>query len=116
MNFQSLSDQQIFDIADPIMDNLMAASTEINHTKHVLHFTERMKGIVTPAYLQSVCEHYQNEKGVFRDRTPVAVFKRPNAAAIIWKQTFSKAEGEFVAEMLLVYENGQYLVDHVMVF
>ncbi|WP_286133474.1 hypothetical protein [Colwellia sp. UCD-KL20] len=42
MNFQSLSDQQVFDIADPIMDNLMAASTEINHTKHVQHFTEHL--------------------------------------------------------------------------
>ncbi|WP_076416879.1 hypothetical protein [Shewanella sp. UCD-KL12] len=116
MNFQSLSEKQIFDIANPIMDNLMDASTEINHKKHVQDFTQRMKSIVTEEYLKSVCEHYQNEKGYFGERTPVSVFKRPDAAAIIWKQSFSKAEGEFVAEMLLVHKEGQYLVDHVMVF
>jgi hypothetical protein len=52
----------------------------------------------------------------FSRREPVAVFKRPGAAAIVWKQWFTKAPGEFVAEMLLVEKDGKYLVDHAMVF
>jgi hypothetical protein len=44
------------------------------------------------------------------------VFKRPGAAAIVWKQRFTKAPGEFVAEMLLIEKDGAFLVDHVMVF
>lgn len=46
----------------------------------------------------------------------MVVFKRPGAAAIVWKQWLTKAQGEFVAEMLLVEQDGKYLVDHVMVF
>ncbi len=116
MNFQELSEKEILDIANPIMDNLMQASTEINHTKHVQDFTDRAKAIVTKEHLARVCARYQSEKGFWQHREPVAVFKRPDSAAIIWKQFCSKAEGEFVAEIVLVHINGKFLVDHAMVF
>lgn len=116
MNLEQMSEEQILGIANPIMDNLMAASTAIDHPRHVRDFTDRLKSIVTPEHLRRVCEQYQREKGYFSKRESVAVFKRPGAAAIVWKQWFTKAQGEFVAEMLLVEQEGTYLVDHVMVF
>ncbi|EGQ7967046.1 hypothetical protein U2G71_004530 [Vibrio vulnificus] len=116
MSFEKMSEDEILSIANPIMDNLMDASTEINHEKHVVDFTDRLKNIVTKEYLQKVCEKYQSEKGYFSTREVVAVFKRPDSAAIIWKQYFTKAKGEFVAEMALVKVGGKYKCDHVMVF
>ena len=116
MDFEEMSDSEILSIANPMMDNLMEASTEIDHKRHVRDFTDRMKNIVTNEYLHKVCERYQSEKGYFANRTVVAVFKRPDSAAIVWKQSFTKAKGEFVAEMVLVKCKNRYLVDHVMVF
>ncbi len=116
MNFEDLSDTDILEIATPIMDNLMEASTWIDYEAHVRDFSDRMKAIVTKEHLQKVCQQYQAEKGFFAERQPVAVFKRPESAAIIWKQRFTKAKGEFVAEMVLVHHNGRYLCDHAMVF
>ncbi len=116
MNFQAMSEQEILAIATPIMDNLMLASTEIDHPKHVKDFTERAKSIVTKEHLQRVCSVYQKEKGTWLKREPVAVFRRPDSAAIIWKQYCSKLEGEYVAEIVLVHRNNRYLVDHAMVF
>ena len=116
MNFEDLSDTDILEIATPIMDHLMEASTRIDYEAHVRDFSDRMKKIVTKEYLRKVCEQYQAEKGFFAERQPVAVFKRPDSAAIIWKQRFTKAKGEFVAEMVLVRQNGRYLCDHAMVF
>lgn len=116
MSFEQMTDQQIWDIANPIMDNLMDASTHIDHPRHVRDCTERMRSIVTHEHLAYVCKQYQSEKGFFTQRIPVAVFKRPRSAALVWKQYFSKAPGEFVAEIVLVKENEKYLVDHAMVF
>lgn len=116
MNFEKMSDQQIWNIANPIMDNLMDASTHVNHARHVRDFTERMKAIVTPEYFQRICQQYQSEKGYFSNRKSVALFRRPDSVAIVWKQSFTKVSGEYVAEMVLVHKNGKYLVDHVMVF
>ena len=116
MNFEEMSEQQILDIANPIMDNLMQASTEINHEKHIRDYTERLKNITTKEYLQRVCEKYQAEKGYFSEREAISVFRRPESAAIIWKQYFTKAKGEYVAEMVLVHQNGKFLCDHAFVF
>lgn len=116
MALENMSDEEILQVANPIMDNLMEASTAIDHERHIRDFSERMKAIVTREYLQQVCEKYQREKGYFSRREPVAVFKRPGAVAIVWKQWFTKARGEFVAEMLLIEKEGRFLVDHVMVF
>jgi hypothetical protein len=116
MTLKSMSDEKILRVANPIMHNLMDASTAIDHERHIRDFSERMKAIVTKEYLQKVCEKYQRVKGYFSRREPVAVFKRPDAVAIIGKQWFTKAPGEFVAEMLLVEKDGTFLVDHVMVF
>jgi 2C-methyl-D-erythritol 2,4-cyclodiphosphate synthase len=116
MSLDSMSDEDILRVANPIMDNLMEASTVIDHERHIRDFSQKMKAIVTKDHLQKVCEKYQREKGYFSRRDPVAVFKRPGAAAIVWKQQFTKAPGEFVAEMLLIEKDGAFLVDHVMVF
>ena len=116
MNFEEVSEQEIWEIANPIMDNLMEASTNIDFEGHVRDFNKRMLKIVTRDYLNEVCVKYQAEKGFFAERVPVAVFRRPDSAAIVWKQFYTKAPGEHVAEMVLVYEDGRFLVDHAMVF
>jgi len=111
-----MSEKEILAIATPIMDNLMKASTDIDHPKHVQDFTGRAKSIVTKEHLEYVCKKYQLEKGYWLKRDLIAVLKRPDSAAIIWKQACSKVEGDYVAEIVLVHQKGKFLVDHAMVF
>ena len=47
MNFTEMTDEEILNIVEPIMDNLMDASTDINHEKHVKDFSDRLKKNVT---------------------------------------------------------------------
>ena len=54
MNFEEMTDKEILMLANPIMDNLMDASTEINHEKHIQDFSDRLKAIVTKDYLEKV--------------------------------------------------------------
>ncbi|MBS0169478.1 MAG: hypothetical protein JSR62_03925 [Nitrospira sp.] len=115
MDLEHKSDAEILAVADPIMDNLMEASTAIDHARHVRDFTDRLKAIVTKEYLEAVCKKYQAEKGTFGARTPVAVFRRPGSIAIVWKQHFIDSPGDYVAEMVLVQQGSRYLVDHVFV-
>src|SRR5579863_1958618 len=86
MKFDHMSDAEIFALANPIMDNLMEASTAIDHERHIRDFSDRMKSIVTKEYFQKVCETYQRERGFFAAREPIAAFKRPGAVAIVCKQ------------------------------
>ena len=116
MPFKDKSDSEIIEIVDPIMDNLMDASTKIDHARHVRDFTDRIKSIVTEDHLRDVCVRYQREKGFFAARSLISLVRRPDAVAVLWKQRFTKVEGDFVAEALFVERDGKCLVDHAMVW
>ncbi|RJG00832.1 hypothetical protein [Noviherbaspirillum sedimenti] len=116
MDLAQKSDMEILAVAAPIMDKLMDASTAIDYERHIRDFTERAKGILSKDAFQSICEQYQRSKGYFSKREFVAVFKRPESVAVVWRQWFTKVPGEFVAELVLVQHDGRYLVDHVMIF
>ena len=115
MELMHKSDAEILSIVDPIMDNLMDASTKIDHERHVRDFTARAKSALSKEWMETICEDYQRTKGFFSKREFVAIFRRPESVAIVWKQWFTIQPGEFLAEMILVQENGKYLVEHVMV-
>ena len=59
MNLTGLSDEQILDVVNPLMDNLMEGSREIDHAKHTRDFTQRMKDIVTAERLEEMCTEYR---------------------------------------------------------
>jgi len=116
MDLAQKSDEQILAVVAPIMDNLMDASTAIDYERHIRDFTERAKSVLSKGALESICAQYQSTKGFFARREFVAAFRRPESIAVVWRQSFTKAQGEFVAELVLVQQGGKYLVDHVMVF
>lgn len=116
MDLANQSDAEILAIASPIMDNLMEASTAIDYDRHIQDFTDRLKSCLSEERLQRICEDYKSAKGDFADREFVAIFRRPDSVAIVWRQRFTRQSGDFVAEMVLVESDGKYLVDHVMVF
>ena len=116
MDLSQKSDAEILSVANPIMDNLMDASTAIDYERHIRDFTDRLKSVLSKERLEWICQEYQSTKGFFAKREFVAVFRRPESVAVVWKQGFTKQPGDFVAEMVLVQQNGKYLVDHVMVF
>ncbi|WP_417282684.1 hypothetical protein [Comamonas sp.] len=116
MDLSQKTDSEIMSIANPIMDNLMDASTAIDYERHIKDFTDRLKSVLSRERLKWICQDYQDTKGFFAKREFVATFRRPESVAIVWKQTFTKQPGDFVAEMVLVQQDGKYLVDHVMVF
>ncbi len=116
MKLATQSDSEILAVVNPIMDSLMQASTDIDHAKHVKDFTERLKAIVTPDHLEKVCRRYQQKWGFLDRRELVAVFRRADSVAVVWKQWCTKTDDEFVAELVLVEQDGRYLVDHVVFF
>lgn len=116
MELSQQSDADILAVANPIMDNLMDASTAIDYERHIRDFSDRLKSVLSREQLVWICQDYQRTKGFFAGREFVAVFRRPDSVAVIWKQRFTQQAGDFVAEMVLVQQNGRYLVDHVMVF
>lgn len=111
-----LTDQDALKIANQMMDDLMNASTQKDYIKHIRHFSKRAQNILDETQFEVICEVYQKKLGFFQDRAFIALFRRPDSIAFIWRQTYSKAKGDFVAEMVMIVEYGEYKVDHAFVF
>ena len=116
MQLTAFSDEQILAVVNPLMDNLMDGSREVDHAKHTRDFTERMKEIVTAERLEEMCKDYQGRIGFFEHRDVVGVFRRKNSVAVVWRQWSSKPEDEYVAEIIVIEKDGRYLVNHAMIF
>ena len=115
--FDTLTEEEILMLVEPLMSNMMDGSTEINHAKHTRDFTERMRHIVTPEHLRWVCEDYQTKWGLFEQRQFVALFRRTESVAIIWRQSCSRrSSDERVAEAVFIMKDGRIMIDHAMVY
>jgi DNA-binding transcriptional regulator YiaG len=115
MNWLEMSESEILAIANPIMDNLMQASTDIDYACHVRDFTEKLKSIVTKENLGTQCKAYQTKLGYFAEREFAAVFRKHTDAVIFWKQRYTKSNGEHIAFLRLIEDNGRVLVQNVSV-
>ena len=115
MDWLEMTESEILGIANPIMDNLMQASTDIDHERHVKDFTDQLKAIVTKDNLEAQCKEYQATLGYFSERKFVGVFKKETDAAIFWKQKYTKSSGEHIAFLRLVSVDGKILVQNVSV-
>jgi hypothetical protein len=107
MNWLMLTDDEIMELVTPIMDNLMDASTEINHEKHVRDFSDNMKCIVSKKELEKQCKAYQELLGYFSKRELVGIFKKKGDVRVFWKQWYSKSDDEFLAFVHIVERDGK---------
>ncbi len=110
------SDEDILAVVNPLMDNLMEGSTEIDYEKHVRDFTDRLKSMVSEEGLKRMCEHYQADVGYFTDRELLSIFRRSDSVGVVWRQATSKSDDELIASVVVVEQDGRYLVDHALVY
>jgi len=115
MNSLGMTDAEIMAIAEPIMDNLMQASTEIDHERHVRDFSDRLKNIVTKENLQQQCKEYQADLGFFSKRELVGIYRRSTDVRVFWRQWYTKCGDEFIAFIHLKELDGRIQVVNVLV-
>jgi hypothetical protein len=113
MALPDMTDAAILQVATPIMDNLMDASTHVDYARHVRDFSARAKATLDEARFRRVCEQYQRERGSFGGRKLLGILRRPGS--VVWRQRFTNAEGEYLAELFLSDGEGKPLVERVMV-
>ena len=115
MNWLTMTEAEILAIANPIMDNLMQASTDVDHERHVRDFTDTLKAVVTKENLAAQCNEYQATLGYFTDREFVGAFRKEADVAIFWRQKYTQSSGEHIAFLRLISVGGKVLVQNVSV-
>ena len=113
--FTDTSDEELLAIIEPMMDNCLMGSNEIDHARHVRDFTERLRNIVTRENLEAQCASYQPRLGTIGQREFVCLFRRETSIAVVWRQFFTKSDDEFVNQANFVVLDGRVLIDHCLI-
>jgi len=116
MQLADLTDAEILAVVNPLMDNLMQGSNDIDYDAHVRDFTYRLRRLVSPEGLERMCSDFQSRFGHFTERDVVGLFRREDSVAVVWRQRTSASNDEFVADVVIVEQDGQYRVDHTLVY
>lgn len=115
MNWLEMSEEEVLAIAEPIMDNLMQASTDIDYERHVRDFSDNMKGIVTEENFEQQCKSYQKVLGFFGDRELMGIIRKTTDVRIFWKQWYTISNNEYLAFLHLMVRDGDIKVVNVSV-
>lgn len=106
MKLNELSDEELVQIAEPVMDNLLEGSTERDWGKHTRDFTPGARANLSEKELLRQCDAYQTSHGHFADRELMGVIRHPVYVSIYWKQRMTKVEAEYLAVLSLVEVDG----------
>ncbi|MEO1685387.1 MAG: hypothetical protein AAFS06_19275 [Cyanobacteria bacterium J06631_12] len=115
MKLAEQSDSEILKVANPIMNNLMEASTDIDFEKHTKDFSDRIKKNFTKEDFQKQCQGYQSKLGIFADREFMGTTRHDKLVNVYWKQRLSKTEDEFLATLSLSQQGSRYVVERAYV-
>lgn len=106
MRLNELPDEELVQIATPIMDNLMDGSTERNWEKHTRDFTTATRSNLTEQELLRQCDVYQASHGDFAGREMMGLVRHPAYVSVYWKQRMTKTVGEYLAVLSLAEVDG----------
>lgn len=106
MKLNELSDEEIVQLATPIMDNLMDGSTQRNWEKHTKDFAPGLRAQLPEDELLRQCNAYQASHGDFASRDLMGVMRHPDYVSLYWKQRMTKVQDEYLAVLSLVAVDG----------
>jgi len=111
MDFTEKSEKEILNIAIPIMDNLMEASTNIDYESHIKDFHMPVPAEFTKEKFQQDCKEYQAQYGTFTNREYMGITTSTNFVNIYWVQSYSKTANKHLAVLTLSLQNNKYVVN-----
>ena len=110
MQFFEKDEEDIVNIADPIWDNLVEGSNEMNYEKISKHFSKRMLEDVDEINLAKQWETNQILTSLSTRREYLGCLYRGRFVTVLWKQLSFKVQGDHLAKLVLGTENGKVKV------
>lgn len=104
------TDEEILKIADPIWDNLIGGSNEMDYQKISKDFS---KSMLEGADENNLRRHWETNDvltSLSTRREYLGCLRRGRFVTVLWKQLSFKIQGDFLAKLVLGTENGEVKV------
>ncbi len=116
MNLIKMSNDEILRIADPIWDNIVDGTNNMNYEVFSKDFSK--------SYLERLTEERTKEQwdsnpvlsSLTKEREYITCLRRDSKVNILWKQASTKLEGDFLAILMLCEEKDEIKVFGTRIF
>ena len=114
MSCLELEDNDILNVANPMMDDIIRGLARRDYALHSCHFSVSLKSLGGPEAFLEACDQYESDWGSPGQRELVAIFRKQKSFTLVWDQQFSKMEGQVMAVVTIAVKGGRYFVDHLL--
>ncbi len=115
MKLSILSDEKIFEIAQPIWDKMSEGSNKVDFELFSGHFSIELKNKIGKERFQSQCKEFPLLTSLGR-ATPVSCIRRKEGVTIIYRQLSTQLEGEFIGQLTLSGSSHEHRVINAQVY
>jgi hypothetical protein len=115
MNISNLSDEKIYELADPIWDNMRKGSNLVDYETFSCFFSASLKERLNKERFENQCKEFPLLTSLGA-ATPVACIRRKEGVTVIFRQFSTRLEGEFVGQLTLSGTHAQNEVINAQVY
>lgn len=105
MNIIDLKDEDILKVAEPYWDDLVKYSNNKNYGAFTRHFSYEMKLAANEVEIGKQFAKSQLTKNLAKEREYLGIIRRGEHVTVLYKQTNTKQEGEWLGRLVLGFEN-----------
>jgi hypothetical protein len=100
MDVSKLSDEEVYELAEPIWENMRKGSNNVDYETFSCFFSASLKGRVNKERFENQCKEFPLLTSLGA-ATPVACIRRKEGVTVIFRQLSTRLEGEFVGQLTL---------------
>lgn len=110
MDFFKHTDNELFDIARPIMESMIEGTNNKDYERFSSYFSSKMYDLVGKEKFIKQTESNIPVYGELETPIMLGCIRRESGATIVYKQNTRKKKGELLGQLLLDEEEGQIKV------
>jgi len=107
MNIIDKTDEEILAIADPMWDDLVKYSNEKNYGAFTRKFSSALMLGANEVEMGKQFARSELTKNLVKDREYLGMIRRGEYVTVLYKQTNTKKQGEWLGRLVLGYEDGK---------
>jgi hypothetical protein len=116
MNIINLTDEEILKVANPFWDDLVKYSNNKNYGAFTRHFSHNMKLAANEVEIGKQFARSDLTKNLSKDREYLGIIRRGEHVTVLYKQTNTKKEGEWLGRLVLGFEDGEVKIFGATIF
>ncbi|MFH1063263.1 MAG: hypothetical protein V1747_10340 [Candidatus Omnitrophota bacterium] len=104
------TNQEMKDVADPIMDNILEGVNLDDYIAYSKDFDQALKVLGARTKFFQVSRYLKKTMGNYMYREYMGSLQKDNLVVVLWKATFDKSQEDVLIKLFLTKENNRYVV------